>query len=119
MGHEGVRYTACLEWDDTLSHSSYDAPPDWSPRQIHQALKDMGFRPYTGFPLSSVRVSLLQVPPLTLIRAGLENIGCVSILSPGPSEYFLPDADKEQTAEALEAAGFAFAYEGLLAESPS
>ena len=112
-----MRYTACLIRDDTPGHRSYDAPPDWSPSQIHQALKDKGFRPNTEFPVPSVRVSLLQVPPVTLLRTGREKIGYVSSLGPGPSEYFLPGADREQTAAALKELGFTFAYEGRLAEA--
>ena len=114
-----MRYTACLKRDGTPGHSSYDAPPDWSPGQVHQALKDKGFRPNTGSPGHSVRVSLLQVPSVTLLRTGREKIGYVSSLGPGPSEYFLPGADREQTAAALKELGFTFAYEGRLVESRS
>ena len=114
-----MRYTACLKRDGTPGHSSYDAPPDWSPGQIHQALRRKGFRPSTGFPVPSVRVSLLQVPPVTVLRPCREKIGYVSSLGPGPSEYFLPGADREQTAAALQELGFTFAYEGRLVESRS
>ena len=114
-----MRYTACVKRDGTPGHSSYEAPPDWSPGQIHQALRGKGFRPNTGFPVPSVRVRLLQVPAVTLLRTGREKIGYVSSLGPGPSEYFLPGADKDQTASALQELGFTFAYEGRLVESRS
>jgi hypothetical protein len=117
VANKEMRYTACLIRDGTPGHSSYDAPPDWSPSQIHQALKDKGFRPSTGVPVPSVRVSLLQVPPVTLLRTGREKIEYVSSLGPGPSEYFLPGADRAQTAAVLQELGFAFAYEGRLVET--
>ena len=115
-----TKLTVVLEWGDQYSHRSYDAPPSWSPGDIHRALQSKGFRPCFGSG-PSVRVTLLRVPPVTLLRTGSEKIGYVSGISGGPSAYFLPDADKEQTAEALLDAGFRFHYEGRLvsAEQPS
>ena len=118
-----VKYTAELWWDNTTRHRSYEAPASWTPGQIHAALKNAGFRPFYGSDAACGRspakvVTLLRVPPVRMLRTPSDETGHVSGIGPGPSAYFLPDADSEQTEAALLAAGFELGWEARLVASP-
>ena len=115
-----TKYTAELWWDD-IRHTSYEAPVGWTPAQIHEALQAAGFRPWCASDAmlgQATMITLLKVPPVTLLKAASDAMGYVSGIEPGPSTYSLPDADSEQTAEALITAGFKFGWEAKLVSEP-
>ena len=118
-----VKYTAEIWWDNTTRHRSYEAPASWTPGQVHAALKSAGFRPFFGSDAALGRspvkvVTLLRVPPVRMPRSPSAEMGQVSGIEPGPSAYFLPGADSEQTEAALMASGFEFGWEARLVPSP-
>ena len=109
--------TVVLDLDDRYSHRSYDAPFTWSPGDVHRVLRSRGFKPFTpniDVGLSAVTITLLSVPPVTLLRTAADEIGYVSGVPGGPQQYYLPESDKDETQNALLEVGSQFDYEGRM-----
>jgi len=107
--------TVVLDLDDRHSHRSYDAPLKWSAGDVHRVLRCRGFEPFTpniDAGLSAVTITLLSVPPVTLLRTAADQMGYVSGIPGGPQRYYLPDSDIDETQMALLEIGFQFDYEG-------
>ena len=109
--------TVVLDLDDRHRHRSYDAPFTWSAGDVHRVLRSRGFKPFTpsiGVALSAVTITLLSVPPVTLLRTVADQMGYVSGIPGGPQQYYLPDSDLDETQRALLEMGFQFDYEGRM-----
>ena len=112
------QYTAHVDHRDGKVSTRYDAPVGWGPDEVRKALQDLGFRPDDrGDHPDRVSVGITTTGKIVL---GAEhNFPHVSGFSPGPSEYYLPEATEVETEQALVAAGFVYATRAVMQHPPS
>lgn len=111
-----MSYSAIVSQAGDPVHVHYDAPSDWSEKDVHDKLSNRGFRAVRSDDKRSVEVGVVDAPEPKLLQPGDEmpSVGGVSsgpqrYVPDGPSEFFPLGGTKDEVEEALKEVGFVYA----------